>query len=526
MTTAETSRAQQLRLLKRKRAILRARDDLIAFTELMMPDPNADDDVGVSLYKPQPFHRIIGKSLEEVERGDYRRLMINVGPRFGKTTLASAMFPAWYIGRHPERSIIVATYNEHYSWDLGRRVRDIMETPEYKQVFPDVAIKVGANAVNRVQTTRDGVVFSVGRGSSITGRGGHCILLDDPIKDRTEADSVLVREKLWQWYNQVLRTRLMDSTGTIVIVQTRWTEDDLVGRLIDPMNPYYNAEEAKGWRKIDLPALAEDDDVLGRAPGEPLWPERFTKEYLEEIRATDPRGFAALYQGRPGPKDGAFFRSEDLVGYTKMDDVPAFHKLRFYGASDHAVSTERVADKTCLMVVGVDEKDNIWIMPDVVWARLDSHQAVEGMIALMKKYKPQFWWAEGGSITKSIGPFLRKRMVEKQVFCAIDPINPAADKQQRAQAIQARSNMKMVHFPIFTRWWADAQDQILKFPHGSKDDFVDALALIGLGLSKMHGRTRNKSETVEVKSGTFRELFDHTRRREGRERRGRSLQGW
>jgi len=522
----KTDEAIQLKLLKRKRAILAAREDLIAFTQLMMPDPNFDDDVGASLYKPQPFHRIIGRSLEEVERGDYRRLMINVGPRFGKTTLASAMFPAWYIGRHPDRSIIVATYNEHYSWDLGRRVRDIMETPEYKQVFPEVEIKVGANAVNRVQTTRDGVVFSVGRGSSITGRGGHCILLDDPIKDRTEADSVIVREKLWQWYNQVLRTRLMDSTGTIVIVQTRWTEDDLVGRLIDPMNPYYNVEEAKSWRKIDLPALAEDGDMLGRQPGEPLWPERFTKEYLEEIRATDPRGFAALYQGRPGPKDGAFFKSDDLVPYNKMDAVPAFHKMRFYGASDHAVSVDRVADKTCLIICGVDEKDNIWIMPDVVWARLDSHAAVEGMLVLMKKYKPQFWWAEGGSITKSIGPFLRRRMVEKQIFCAIDPINPAADKQQRAQAIQARTAMKMVHFPAFTRWWSDAQDQILKFPHGSKDDFVDTLSLIGLGLSKMHGRTRNKPIEPEVERGSFREMFEQTRRREGRDRRARSLQGW
>ena len=98
-------------------------------------------------------------------------------------------------------------------------------------------------------------------------------------------------------------------------------------------------------------------------------------------------------------------------------------------------------------------------------------------------------------------------MVEKQVFCAIDPINPAADKQQRAQAIQARTAMKMVHFPAFTRWWADAQDQILKFPHGAKDDFVDALALIGLGLAKMHGRTRNKPPEPEIKTGTFREMF-------------------
>jgi len=522
----KTDRDIQLKWLKRKRAIMTAREDLIAFTQLMMPDPNHDDDVGQSLYKPQPFHRLIGKSLEEVERGDYRRLMINVGPRFGKTTLASAMFPAWYVGRHPDRSIIVATYNEHYSWDLGRRVRDIMETPEYKQVFPEVEIKVGANAVNRVQTTRDGVVFSVGRGSSITGRGGHCILLDDPIKDRTEADSVIVREKLWSWYNQVLRTRLMDSTGTIVIVQTRWTEDDLVGRLIDPMNPHYNAEEAKAWRKIDLPALAEDNDPLGRKPGDPLWPERFTKTYLEEIRATDPRGFAALYQGRPGPKDGAFFKDSDLVTYNKMDDLPAFHKMRFYGASDHAVSIARVADKTCLAIVGVDEKDNIWLMPDIVWDKMDSHDAVENMLRLMKKYKPQFWWAEGGAITKSIGPFLSRRMRATQTFCAIDPINPAADKQQRAQAIQARTTMKMVHFPGFTRWWPDAQDQILKFPHGAHDDLVDTLSLIGLGLSKMHGRTRAKVVEPDVVSGTFRELFKHTRHREGHDRRARSLQGW
>jgi predicted phage terminase large subunit-like protein len=515
-----------LLLLKRKRAIISARDDLIAFTRLMMPNPNFDGDPDQSLYHPQRFHRVIGAALEEVERGDYRRLMINVGPRFGKTTLGSAMFPAWYIGRHPDRSLIVATYNEHYSWDLGRRVRDIMITPQYRQVFPGVDIKVGASAVNRVETTRGGVVFAVGRGSSITGRGAHCILLDDPIKDRVEADSVLVREKLWQWWLQVLRTRLMDATGTIVIIQTRWTEDDLVGRLIDERNPYYNLEEAKLWRKIDLPALAEDNDILGRQLDEPLWPERFSKAYLEEIRNTDPRGFAALYQGRPAPREGAFYRAADLVPYNRMDEMPSHHKMRFYAASDHAVSIEQKADKTCLMVVGIDEQDHIWIMPDVVWARLDSQQAVESMVALMKKYKPMFWWAERGAIEKSIGPFLRKRMVERQAFCAIDPITPAVDKQQRAQPMQARTAMRMVHFPTFTRWWADAQDQILKFPHGSKDDFADAMSLIGLGLAKMHGRVRIKAADPEVVSGTFRELWDRTRRREGKDRRARSLHGW
>jgi phage terminase large subunit-like protein len=516
-----------LLLLKRKRAILLARENLVDFTRLMMPDPDHSEDPTYSLYKPQKFHRVMGAALEEVEQGKFKRLKISLGPRFGKTTLAACMYPAWYIGKHPDRSIIVATYNEHYSWDLGRKIRDIILTPQYKQVFPDLAIKAKSSAVNRVETTAGGVIFAVGRGSAITGRGAHTILLDDPIKDRKEADSILIRDQLWSWYNQVLRTRLMNRNGTIVVIQTRWTEDDLIGRLTDPLNPHYSIDEARLWHSIDLPALALDDDVLGRAPGEALWPERFDAEYLEQIRASDPRGFQALYQGQPSPREGAFFRVSDLVGYNSMRDLPPAESMRYYAASDHAVALQQSADKTCLMVVGVDQADHVWVMPDVVWMRLNSSGAVEGMVALMEKYKPQFWWAEAGAIGKSIGPFLRKRMLEKRVFCAIDPITPAVDKQQRAQSIQARSSMKMVHFPTWTRWWAEAQDQLLKFPNGATSpDFVDTLALIGLGLSKMRPRQRQREEKPEVLEGTFRALWAQTKRRENVESVKRSLDGW
>lgn len=516
---------RRLLLLKRKRAILKARAELVPFAQLMMADPEDPEDPDRTLYDAQKFHRVIGAALEEVESGGYRRLMVNVGPRFGKTTLASAMFPAWYAGKHPDHSIIVATYNQHYSWDLGRKIRDIIQLPQYKQVFPELAIKMRAAAVDRIETTAGGVIFMVGRGSSITGRGGHIILLDDPIKDRREADSQLIRDNLWTWYTQVLRSRLMNKAGAIVIIQTRWTEDDLVGRLIDPMSPYYTIEEARLWRKIDLPAIAEEGDILGRQPGEALWPARFDEKYLEEVRITDPRGFAALYQGRPAPKEGAFFRAEDLITYQAMSKMPAKEFMRFYAACDLAVSLDQKADKTCLMVVGVDEEDHLWIMPDVVWMRLDSVAAVEGMVALMQKYKPQFWWGEKGQIDRSVGPFLRKRMFEKRVFCALDQINPTQDKQQRAQAIQARSAMKMVHFPSFTRWWPEAHDQLLKFPHGTRDDFVDALALIGLGLAKM--RPRQRQRPVEVpKTGTFAEMFEQTNRREGRDKYEKSMKGW
>jgi hypothetical protein len=236
-----SSPERRLSLLRRKKAILQARRDLISFTRLMMPDPDHYDDPAFSLYDPQKFHRVIGAALEEVEAERYRRLMMIVGPRMGKTTLASGMFPSWYIGRHPERSIIVATYNEHYSWDLGRRVRDIMVSPQYCQVFPEAAIRPKRAAVDRVEVIGGGVLFFIGRGSSATGRGAHALLIDDPIKDAAEAQSPIIRDRMWDWYTKVARTRLMTGRGTIVLIQTRWNEDDLVGRLIDPNNAYYTA---------------------------------------------------------------------------------------------------------------------------------------------------------------------------------------------------------------------------------------------------------------------------------------------
>lgn len=516
---------RRLSLLLRKKAILQARRELISFTRLMMPDPDHYDDPAFSLYDPQKFHRVIGAALEEVEAERYMRLMMIVGPRMGKTTLASSMFPAWYIGRHPERSIIVATYNEQYSWDLGRKCRDIMMSKQYQQVFPEAAIKKKASAVNRVEVVGGGVLFFIGRGSSATGRGAHALLIDDPIKDAAEASSPVVRDRMWEWYTKVARTRLMTGKGVIVLIQTRWNEDDMVGRLIDENNAYYTADEAKQWRKIDFPALAEEHDILGRKPGESLWPARFDEKYLQDLQTSDPRGFASLYQGHPSPREGAFFKAADLVPYTAMSQLPPSGQMRFYGACDLAVTIGQKADKTCLMVVGVDERDHLWVMPDLVWGRYDAMQAIEGMLTLMQNYKPQMWWGEAGQIMRSVGPFLRKRMLEKRVFCNIDHIAPAVDKQQRAQSIQARSSMGMVHFPTFVRWWAAAQEQLLKFPNGTYDDFVDTLSLIGLGLAKMRPRQRQKKPD-EIVAGTFRELFAETRRREGKDEANKHLQGW
>ena len=469
-------------VLKRLIAIIDAETSMLAFTRLMMPVPGQEEDPDFSRYLPQRFHKVICAALEELEKGEkFRRLIINLPPRHGKTELASKKFLAWYVGKNPSKSTIFGTYNDKFSQDIGRAVRDIMLSPEYAQVFPETVLKADSKAADRLETTAGGIMAFVGRGGTTTGRGGDILVIDDPIKDRMEADSPTIRDTLWTWFTQVIASRLMDESGRILLIQTRWHQDDLIGRLTDPHNSYYDPMEAHEWRIIDLPALAAaDNDPLKRDIGEALWPERFGKEYLESIQRRDVRGFSALYQGRPSPAGGTFFSVDWLHTY-RPNDLPA--SLRHYAASDHAVALKQGSDKTCLLVIGVDEQDTIWVLPDLVWRHMTAEQTTESMLRMMKLHRPLFWWAERSHISKSIGPFLRKRMLETHTFCSLVEMQPIADKQTRAQSIQGRLSMGRVRFPERAPWWPAARDQMLKFPYDAHDDFVDALAYIGLGLT-------------------------------------------
>jgi predicted phage terminase large subunit-like protein len=521
-----SDRIELRKLLERKKVILRARQDLMTFAKFMMPVPDDQDDVSLSLYRPAKHLEVLGAALEEVENGHYKRLQVSMPPRHGKTKLSTHVFAAWFIGRNPEKSIIMATYSEKFAWDHGRAVRNIIESPLFNQVFPKCHLRVGSASVDRLETTQGGLIFFLGRGSGATGRGADVILLDDPIKDRREADSPTIREQLWSWYTQVLQTRLTTKKGAIIIIQTRWHEDDLIGRLTDPMNPCYSQTEAERWRVINMPAIAGEKDVLHRQKGEALWPERFDRDYLDNIRETDVRGFQALYQGRPSPEEGSFFKAENLRTYARLQDMPPKERMRFYGASDHAVSLDQGRDKTCLMIIGVDDNDQIWVQPEIFWKQADTAMVVETMTVLMERYQPLYWWAEKGHISKSIGPFLRKRMLEKRVFCSLNELTPIGDKQTRAQSIQARTSMMKVLFPGFARWWAEAYDQLLKFPQGAHDDFVDTLSLFGMGLTSLRGQRAAVAKKKEPAMLTYGWVIESAKQERKKEREGRRTGGW
>lgn len=500
----KAQRALQLRAVERRMKILKASSSLISLAELLNPDPNDPDDVSRTRYKAQPFHRALARALEEIEEGAHQYVIICMPPRHGKSELASKIFTAYAVGRDPYRHIMLATYNQPFANDFGKKVRDIMLDPVFQQVFPECRLKKGSQAVDRLETEQGGVLAFVGRGGSITGRGADLFIIDDPLKNSKEADSETTRNDLWTWFNNDVLSRGMSDTARVIIIQTRWHEDDLVGRLTDKDNPNYSEEEARKWKIINIPAICEEDNeieqALGRKPGDALWPERFSAEYLLRFKHRDGRGFMALYQQRPAPMDGEMFK-QDMISLYERSEIPK--RMRIYAASDHAVTEKQEADYTCMVVVGVDETDVIYVL-DCVWDRLKPDEAVEKMIGLMRKWRPVTWYAERDHIVKTIGPFLRKRMREEKVYCHLKDMSAhMADKVGKQQAILGRMSMHMVRFPKHAPWKDKAIVELLKFPRARYDDFVDALGLIGRALDVMLTGSKPPAPKVKAPPGTW-----------------------
>lgn len=489
---------RQIATTERMMVAAAARDDLLAFTKFTMPDTEAPNDISRSRYEAAKFHTEVAKAMEAVERGEITQLIFCMPPRHGKTELATKRMAAWYSGKHANHDIIVASASDLLATDVGADVRTIMGTPQFKQVFPNHKLMRGGTAKDNMQTTEGGRLIFAGRGGTINGRGAHLLLIDDLYKDHEEARSETIRDAAWNWFTKVALMRRMGKRLTI-ITMTRWHSDDIIGRLTDPESPHYSAEEAASWKIIRLPGIAEDDDPLGRRPGEALWPERYDEEYHRGNQRRDPLGFAALVQQRPTVADGTLFRRETLQRYEHLPD-----NLRYYCASDHAVATKQRNDPSCFIKVGVDPQSNIYVL-DVVWKRMKTDEAVEAMLTMAgDDRKPLLWWAERGHISGSIGPFLYKRMAETGTYINLVEVTPKSDKEQRAQSIAARFAMGKVLFPKEPKWWTEkAVDELLAFPNGMHDDFADALAYIGLGLQYQFGAAKTETKKVEQpKTGT------------------------
>lgn len=476
MTEAAPS-LDQVNAAQRLLAARTARDSLLAFTRLTMPHPQDMGDPTISLYEEAIHHRAIVEALEKVERGEIRRLIISMPPRHGKSELASKRFPTWCAGRHPNWQVIFATYSQEFGEDFGKKVREIIKTETFRQVFPDLYLKPGSAASDRLELHGDGILVFTGIGGAVTGRGADLLIIDDPVKNREEAESPANRNRIWEWFTSTAFTRLMPG-GRIVIIMTRWHEDDLVGRIFNP--DFTPREQADKWLVLELPAVRD---------GKALWPAKYPMVELDSIRETiGPRDWSALYQQKPTPEDGEYFKKADILAaaYETPADMP--RNLVWYGASDHALKVAQGRDYNVIGCVGVDENEDIWLPYDIYWGRQETDKQVEEMISQMRRHKPLNWWAGRDHITGSIGPFLRKRMAEERVHCWIEELPEKGDKRQKARALQGMMATRRIHFPKNAAWFASALSQMLKFDGDKHDDFVDFLGNACRGLERLFGQ--------------------------------------
>jgi predicted phage terminase large subunit-like protein len=401
--------------------------------------------------------------------------------------------------------------------DFGRDVRNIVGSHAYADLF-DVHLAEDSSAANRWHTQQRGMYAAAGVGTATTDRGAHVFSIDDPVKDRESADSEVIRERNWRWYTSTAYTRLesdIDTSeileddwlwrdllrdieagratkleGAIILVQTRWHDDDLAGRL--------QLEQRRGgdqWDILDLPAVREEGETRIA-----LWPSKYPLRRLDEIRiAIGERDFSALYQQRPAPDEGVYFKRV----WFNLYDAPPQH-LAIYGGSDYATKADG-GDYTVHAVIGIDPNDNMYVLE--MWREQTTPDIwIERFCDLLLKHKPYAWGAPRDQIKRSLEPFIKKRMEERKAYCQIEEISEAGSKPEKARSFQGRAAMGKVYLPRNAPWVGDLLAELLNFPAGRHDDFVDALAVIGRMLEAMVGASVPKEIEDEHGDGGYRIL--------------------
>jgi predicted phage terminase large subunit-like protein len=387
---------------------------------------------------PAAHHLLLIDRLEAIERGDITRLIVLMPPGSAKSTYVSTLFPPWYLARHPDHAIVAASHTAELAQHFGRRVRNIIN--EHSATL-GIDLAQDALAAHQWETTQGGEYFAAGVLGAVTGRRADLVIIDDPVKSRAEADSETVRERVGEWFRADLLTRLKPG-AKIVLVMTRWHEDDLGGRLL--------AEMDAGGRRWEV-----------RPDG------------VAEAKR-DPRTWSALYQQRPAPDEGTYFTRDWL---RPANSIPRREDMRIYGGSDYAVTADG-GDWTVHAVIGVDPDSRLWLL-DLWRGQTASDGWIEAFCDLVHQWRPIGWAEEQGQIKAGVGPFLERRMRDRSTFVARRTFPTRGDKAVRAQSIRGRMALDGLHYLASAPWRAEFEIELMNFPAGKHDDQVDALGLVG-----------------------------------------------
>jgi predicted phage terminase large subunit-like protein len=463
----------------------RARESLEVFASRVpipgAPTDGADENARIPLIETQQaeHHRLIMREMQRCMETPHGRLMIMAPPGSAKSTYATVVAPAWYLGRKPGRKVILASYGGDLARKHGRRTRQLLRAAETESVL-ECGIDPESRAADEFALTNGSEYMACGILGGITGNRAHGIVIDDPIKGRQEADSEVTRNSTFSAYEDDLLTRLIPG-GWVVIINTRWHEDDVSGRIL-PENwagesGDIECRDGNTWRVLCLQAECEtESDPLRRKIGEMLWPEWFDTKHWAQFRL-NLRTWSSLFQQRPAPSAGILFRQEDMAVYEAPPDG-----LRIIGGSDYAVTPDD-GDWTEHGIMGIAPDGTRYLL-DWWRGRVGPEVWIEKQIDMIVRWKPLAWFGETGPIRRATEGRLKSRMNERLAPCRLEWLPHIGDKPTKAQSIIATAGMGRLMWPR-AAWVPELQRQCLVFPAGSPDDGVDTLGMLGRGADSL-----------------------------------------
>ena len=441
-------------LLRRKVEQENARANFMGFVKSMWPE-----------FVEGPHHIKIAQKFQKFLTGKNQRLIVNMPPRHTKSEFASFLFPAWMIGQNPRLKIIQATHTGELAIRFGRKVRNLMNTKEYKGVFPDVTLRTDNQAAGRWETNLGGEYFAAGVGGAITGRGADLLIIDDPHSEQ-DALSDTAMDNAYEWYTSGPRQR-MQPGGSIVIVMTRWSDKDLTGNLVKKMGDL----KADKWDIIEFPAILEDDDEEKRKP---IWPQYWKLNELDKVKASlVPTKWSAQWQQNPTYDGTSIIKREWWNIWEKEDPPECAFKIQSY---DTAFSKKETADYSAITTWGVfypDEgKETHLILLNARKGRWDFPELKQVAKEELNLYNPEAVMIEA----KASGTPLIQELRRFGVYATAFSPNRGMDKHVRLNSVAPIFEAGHVWRP--NRDWAEeVQEECASFPYGEHDDLVDATTL-------------------------------------------------
>jgi predicted phage terminase large subunit-like protein len=444
----------------RKRA-QNCRNDLIAFCQAMQED-----------YKVGKHHRILANLLMEIAAGNKDRVCVNIPPRHGKSQLVSIYFPAWFIGKFPNKKVMMVSHTTDLAVDFGRKVRNIVDSDAYKQIFPTVALAADSKSAGRWNTNVGGEYYACGIGSSIAGRGADLLLVDDPHSEQDVINGNFdVFDKAYEWFTYGARTRLMPQ-GKVAIIQTRWHLDDLTGRVVKDMAMNEGSDQ---YEVVEFPAIIDTVSKLGEPIQKALWPDFYDLPALLRTKASMPLfQWNAQYQQNPTSEEASVVKREWWKIWTK-EDPPRCEYLIM--SLDAAAEAHNRADFTALTTWGVfnNEEANAYhiILLNSIKRRMEFPELKALALEEYKEWEPDAFIVEKKSNGVPLFQELRRQGIPLQEYT---PHRGSGDKLARLNSVADIVMSGLVWVPE-SRWAEELVEEIAGFPFSSHDDLVDSTVM-------------------------------------------------